>query len=436
MRTIQTVIIKTITQCELSKILVFYDILYYNKHMRPSEYPVIDQMHVQGRYEISPTDTAILAAELSAAQDTNKLLADFDYGVTPLRDVGKMFAAQRTTILEAYQEGTVHELADRYPDIFTAPVQNLHNRVVSGTQDQPVGHNFFVNATGFLDAQLPWANQFDELLRRRWYTSIYDIAQSNDNVGKDELLAAITYNPDTELATTIAVYLAGRSLEGEKYLMSQYGEILKQAKSDVFRATQNIGAATGLRDDMLERAAGQLQRATFGSFDHLDGLVTSQNTGAAGDYEIGSLRVEVQFDGNVRSPKLRSGLAAYHIIVHELNHAASAQTQEKNRCGLQANGQGLEANEGMTEYLAQLSIGSPGIGQLANGHSYVRQDVPYKSPVAAMLILHERFRTGKDNHFATLFNAYHGDVSNQTQLEEAIDTFYQYDITISNQSNR
>jgi len=391
---------------------------------------MIDQMRVRGKYEISPTDTAHLAAELSAHQDVTRLALDFDNGVTPLRDVGQMFTAQRTAILEAYQAGTIGNMATTRPEIISKPVQNLHDRVVSGAQDQPVGHNFFVNATGFLDARLSWARQFDGLLLGRMGASIYDIAQSDDKAGKDRLLAAITKNPDQELTNALAVYLAGRSLEGEKYLRQNYGETLERAKGHVYATTQRIGATTGLRIDMLERTARQLQRATFGSFDHLEGLVTSDNSGAAGDYLIGSLRVEVQFDGNVRSARLRSGSDAYHVIAHELHHAGSAQTQENFRCGLQINGQGLEANEGMTEYLAQLSVGSPGIERLSDGGWRIRKDVPYRAPVFAMFELHEQFKADKNNHFAVLFNAYHGDVRSQTQLEQALDAFYRHDVAI------
>jgi hypothetical protein len=403
---------------------------------RPQSTPVLDQMRVRGQYERLPTDTAHLAAELSAPQDIARLALDFDDGVTPLRDVGRMFTAQRTAILEAYQTGTVSDMAISHPEILSIPVQNLHERVMSGTQDQPVGHNFFVNATGFLDARMPWATQFNDLLQRRTGASIYDVSQSDDKVGKDRLLAAITENPDPELKTALAVYLAGRSLEGEKYLKQHYGETLERAKGQVYATTQRIGATTGLRVDMLERAAGQLQRATFGSFDHLEGLVTSDNSGAAGDYRIGSLRVEVQFDGSVRSARLRSGSDAHHVVAHELHHAGSAQTQENYRCGLQINGEGLEANEGMTEYLAQLSVGSPGIERLTDGSMRIREDVPYRAPVFAMLALHEQFKAGKNNHFSVLFNAYHGDVRSQVQLEQAFDVFYQHDVAISGQLSR
>ena len=164
--------------------------------------------------------------------------------------------------------------------------------------------------------------------------------------------------------------------------------------------------------------------------------MTSDNTGAAGDYHIGTLRVEVQFDGNVCSARLRGGSDTHHVIAHELHHAGSAQTQESNRCGLQSKGQGLEANEGMTEYLTQLSIGSPGIEQLANSGLQVREDVPYRAPVFAMLALHAQFKIGKNSHFAALFNAYHGEVRSRAQLEQAFDAFYEYDAVISGRLQR
>lgn len=391
----------------------------------------LDQLRVRGQYERVTTDTTLLAGELSSPQDLDRLSADFDNGATPLRDVGGMIKAQRDAILDAYRSGTVIDIAASNPEILSIPVANLHARVVDGQRDQPVGHNFFVNATGFLDAGLSWARQFDDLMLTRAGASLYDIASSDDKAGKDRLLAAITENPDGQLTATLATYLAGRSLEGERYLEQHYGDGLQRAKGQVYATTEAIGATTGLRVDMLERAAGQLHRATFGSFDHLQGLVTSDNSGAAGDYRIGSLRVEVQFDGSVRSARLRDGTDAHHVIAHELQHAGSAQAGL--RCGLQANGEGLEANEGMTEYLAQLSIDNPGIERLADGGLRIREDVPYRAPVFAMLALHEQFKVDKNQHFSTLFNAYHGDIRSSTQLEQALDAFYQHDVAITQQ---
>lgn len=388
---------------------------------------VLEQIRVQGQYESEPTDTAHLAAELLASKDVTRLIADFDDGFTPCRDVGKMLVAHRTALLEAYETGTISNIATTHPEILAIPVRNLHERVANGKQDQPIGHNFFFSAAGFFDAGMTWAIQFNDLIKRRTGVQLYDVSQSDDKAGKDSLLATITKNPDPEMMTALAVYLAGRSLEGEKYLQQHYGEALETAKGHAYAIIKEIGMTTGLSINMLERTARQLQRTTFGSFDHLAGLVTTDNSGAAGDYRIGSLRVEVQFAGNVNSPELRSGSEAYGIIAHELHHAGSAQTQKDYRCGLQINKEGLEANEGMTEYLAQLSVGSPGIEIFENGNMRIKEGSPYREFVFVMLALHQQFKAGENNHFATLFNVYHGDVVNKTQLEQALDAFYRYD---------
>jgi hypothetical protein len=50
-----------------------------------------------------------------------------------------------------------------------------------------------------------------------------------------------------------------------------------------------------------------------------------------------------------------------------------------------------------------------------------------------MMALHEQFKAGKNHHFATLFNAYHGDTRGTAQLEQALDVFYQHDATIARQ---
>ncbi|MCL4392626.1 hypothetical protein M1145_00585 [Patescibacteria group bacterium] len=391
----------------------------------------LNQTRVYGQHEPMVTDTVRLAGELSTPQDVSRLIIDFDNGITPLRDVGGMFTAQRMAILEAYQSGNIDidKMESMHPEMLSTPVMNLHERVVSGNQDQPVGHNFFVNATGFLDAHLPWAEQFDNLLRTRAGVSLYDIDRSDDKLGKDRLLSVITDNHDRELTKTLAVYLAGRSLEGEKYLKHHYGHALESAKNQIYVTTQQIGETTGMRIDMLERVAGQLYRATFGSFDHLHGLVTSDNTGVVGDYLPGSLRIEVQFDGSIRSARLREGSDAHHVIAHELQHASSAQTGL--RCGLRISKQGLEVDEGMTEYLTQLSIGAPGIEHSANGTMKISYDVPYREAVFAMMVLHEQFKFEKNMYFSTLFNAYHGDVMSQRQLESALYEFYRLNLVIS-----
>jgi len=391
--------------------------------------PTLDQRRVRGQYESTQTDTAFLTRELVAPQDLGRLVEEFDIGVTPLRDVGEMVSAQRDVILNSYEHGTSTRIAAKYPELFIQPVTKLHERVVDGEQDQTIGHNFFVNATGFLNAGLPWAHQLNNLFQTRNGYSLYDLARVGSTPRKDQLLAHITDTPDSEMTVAIATYLAGRSREGERYLTQEYGHILEQTKAEAFAITNEIGSSTGLRIDMLERAAKQLHRTTFGSFDHLMRPVTSHNSGSDGDYRIGSLRLEVQFEGHMRSARVRTTAEAHHIIAHELQHAGSAQAE--GRCGLQANGQGLEANEGMTEYLAQLSIGSPDITHFPDGRSQVNAGAFYRVPVFAMLSLHEQFKLGKNHHFATLFNAYHGDTRSAPQLEQALDAFYDTDANIT-----
>ena len=144
----------------------------------------------------------------------------------------------------------------------------------------------------------------------------------------------------------------------------------------------------------------------------------------------------MQFDGNVRSAQLREEADAHHILTHELHHAGSAQAKIGTRCGLQVNGEGLQANEGMTEYLTQLSMGAHGIERAMDGSLHVHEAVPYRGPVLAMLALHEQFKLGRADHFAVLFNAYHGEVGGQAHLEQALDEFYRYDHAITRRLNQ
>lgn len=399
---------------------------------RPQTTPELNQIRVRGLYEERFTDTSYLSAELSMPQDLARLAVDFDNGNTSLRDVGEMGAWRRKLILDLYQEKSIKEMATDAPFLFTVPVMNLHDRVVHGERDQSIGHNFFVNASWFLSYDMSWAKQFNDYIQVNSGLSVIDIAH-NPRIDKDSLLAAFTdtstLSPD-EMAI-VGVYLAGRSRMGEQYQQDKYGEVMEYTKGQVFATTQEIARTTGLRTDMLNRASGQLQRTTFGSFDHLATMVTSDNRdGVMGDYQTGSLRLEVLAKGTARNAVERTKEEAYHIIAHELNHAASAQ-DSKTRVGLKMNDQGLELDEGMTEYLAQLAIGSPNIERMADGSVYVSEYTPYREAVFTMLVLHQQFKAGRNNHFATLFNAYHGDMRSLAHLKQALDAFYQHETGIA-----
>lgn len=104
--------------------------------------PPLEQTRTRGVYERRQTDTARLSAELTASRELERLATDFDKGVTPLRDVGRMIAVQRGAILNAYHSGAISSMVVSHPELLFTPVANLHSRVVSGRRDQPIGHNF------------------------------------------------------------------------------------------------------------------------------------------------------------------------------------------------------------------------------------------------------------------------------------------------------
>jgi hypothetical protein len=185
---------------------------------------------------------------------------------------------------------------------------------------------------------------------------------------------------------------------------------------------------------MLERAMAQIDRASFGSFDHLAGQVTSDNSGAAGDYLPGSLRIEVHLKGDAASSQIRSNEEVLPIISHELHHAASAQSVKEGRIGLKSFSGGLEANEAMTEFLSQISSGTSGISGVEDGFR-VDEDISYHIPVVAMLVLYQQYASGINQHFALLFNAYHGDVRDTQQLKNALDAFYKEESAYREQIN-
>ena len=127
------------------------------------------------------------------------LVFNFDNGLTWLRDVGGMNATDRQEIITAFQNGTLATLARSGSKVLSRPVNRLHLQIVAGQKSQPIGHNFFVNANGFLIANLPWAVQFDDLLKTRGGYGIDFIAKSKNLIGKDRLLTRLTEKPDQQL---------------------------------------------------------------------------------------------------------------------------------------------------------------------------------------------------------------------------------------------
>ena len=387
---------------------------------------------IQGHYEQDKTDTRKLADTLVRPCDLDKITKDFEEGRTPLRDVGKMDTGQRAVILEAYKKGVLKQVYDEYPQIFTVPVKRLHSRVLEGNLDQPVGNNFFMNMQGFITGGLPWAKRFDQVIQNNYGFDL-DTINTWSNLDKDRLLKDITKNEDKSLTIEVASYLAHRSLQGEKLQKELYGSMLNESKPLVYAKTLDLASQTGLSDAMLERIQKQMQHTTFGSFDHLNNLITSGNrNNAVGDYRDGTLRIQVLFKGTVNDPSLLEEEIARKVVVHELHHAISAQSDTDDgyrgnswRLGLCANGHGTDANEGMTEYLSQLAQGNPDIKH--DSHS-VSVSSFYTTQVSSMERLHAEFKRGYNKHFAVLFNAYHGDAKDAYEVEQALDAFYKYNI--------
>jgi hypothetical protein len=380
---------------------------------------------VQGSYESVPTDTQALARALAQPKNLYEVVRKFDVGETPVRDVGRLTRAERHDILTAYERRQIGNLWEAHPEIITKPVTSLRHRVLHGERDQPIGHNFFENYTGFLD--YPWAHDFGTAIHQDLGYRIDDIRRLISAADKDRVLVAITRRP--RLTIPCAVYLAGRSLASEQYVESIYGRMLSQTKLDIGDCVGELAQQTRLRHDMLVRCVEQLGRTRFTGFDHLRGLVTSGNTGVDGDYSIGSLSIEIQFAGTVSAPQFPTPHEARRIICHELNHAASAQSAGQIYCGLYLRGHGNAPNEGMTEYLAHRAIRSSGLRREADGRITVETNVAYRAPTAAMFYLHH----AHPQHFASLFRAYHGDVPNIAELEQALATFYRCEATIARQ---
>ncbi len=389
-----------------------------------------EHMKVRGSYESYETDTYQLAAELASGQDLDRLVNDFDKGSTYLREVGGMCVLERDGILETYEDGRLNEFVRELPELVEKPVRNLHKRISSGDDNQKVGYNFFCKARNLLPYkdQVPGLDDLDTLIRRKYRVGVFElgnmIAVEKNYATADSLLGQITNLTDLEMTKIVAVYLAGISKVGEQILERSYGEVLRKAKDDTRLSVTNIGRITGLKPEALGRVLAQIDRATFGSYDHLDGMVTTGNSGALGDYQGGTLRLEVHMKGDAGSPKARTPQEVLSIISHELHHAASAQSVEARRIGLKSIGGGLEANEGMTEFLSQISSGFEVLTRNENGSYSIREDLPYAIPTSTIAILYQQYLSGFNNHFAILFNAYHGDADSVDELRKALDAFY------------
>lgn len=108
------------------------------------------------------------------------------------------------------------------------------------------------------------------------------------------------------------------------------------------------------------------------------------------------------------------------MLQHELTHSGSAQSTN-NTCGLAVdNNVGVEVNEGMTEFLTQDAIGMPGFKKLEDGNTMTTELLFYPIPTFVIYSLSKR----RSYEFATLYNAYYGQVDNPAALKGALQNFY------------
>lgn len=273
---------------------------------------------------------------------------------------------------------------------------------------------------------MDWAEYLNECLIHECGQeySLTDIAnaQVDDYRLFDILLQQFIESSNVQIQASFAYYLASKSKLGEDYLNQEYSGLLLQSKASVLRTFNELSDILGLSPEMAKRARMQIHRACFGAFDHLNGMVTEGDTGALGDYGPNSLRLEVFLLGKIgQSTQLPDKFRVRRTLEHELNHASSVQTNIKIGLQLLIGRKGVDVNEGMTNLLSEISLDYPGFQKRMGGTIIQpKGELYYRPQTTAMLRLYEQDRAS----FATLFRAYHGDISNPNDLESALDAFY------------
>lgn len=377
---------------------------------------------------IDTIDSRSLARELYF--DSNnpwELCRLFDQGLTTDRSVGGMTARQRASIIALGQRRQLVDAARNGRVDIGSPLENLFRRIGDGSDNQPVGYNFFVVTPSFL-ANNDWAQYLNKCLIQEYGHGLGDIAnaakmQAGDHKSFDNLLKRLLKESGIQTKVAFAYFIAGKAKAGEIYLEQEYGGMLSQSKDSVIRSFNDLSMSMGLSPEMVQRAREQINRACFGAFDHLSSMVTMAETGNIADYKPGTLRIQVSYSGSISdpSPQLIKGPLARKSIEHELNHASSVQTDRKIGLQLLVGRKGIDVNEAMTNFLAERALGFPGFPHKLGGTiERPRGHLTYPEQTIAMLLL---FNNDKSK-FATLFRAYHGDISNSNDLERALDAFY------------
>jgi hypothetical protein len=374
-----------------------------------------------------PVDTRRITAELSKPRDLHAIVQKFDRGETWLRDISGLTSNQRETVLTIGNNNQRTMRRSEY-GYFQKAAENLR----SGMEDpdnlqRMAGWNFLVNATGFIRANYPWAQGLNACFQKEYghsigeITNYFDTQHPEDKGTLHHLVSRVASNP--KYTYTIGYYLAGRSEASQQFQETRFGESLDQAKADVEASLPQLAARYGLPESHLNRTLTQLRRTSFSAFDHLLKGVTSHDNNSTGDYVPGTLRVEQKADGSPAMSQIPSKENSRQTLRHEVLHAISAQDEEAVGLMLK-DGTGIETNEAMTEYLAQIAGNFPGARRFENGNIAFR--CAYDKEVLAMHALQQR----NSQAFGTLVNGYFGNP--RPDLQSSLNQYY----NILNEINR
>jgi len=220
---------------------------------------------------------------------------------------------------------------------------------------------------------------------------------------------------DPKYFPLVGYFLAERSVANERLQNGLYSKELAEAKINVFDKFRYLASQYNLPQDHVGRTEKQIEITQFSAFDHL--FKHSSGITIVGDYDKGSHRVEIKFGGSPGNFKSVSQKEVTDILLHEIWH--SAQAQDAIGIGLRTEVMdrlGESANEGLVEYLTQITGDSNGLGSLSDTSD--KYKYPYPVGVKSMHQLDI-----KDNdQFAALFRASFGHI--QPELKPALQKFY------------
>jgi hypothetical protein len=362
-----------------------------------------------------------LAATLAQPQDLDAAIRGFDTGQNLFGDISMLTAESRATVLAVSGENrpwanqteatTFYRTAGSLcyamsPDAFTRGLVLPNPGVL-----------FLERASQDLELGLPGAVRLDGILATEHGLGLSGLARTfaddpNRAPLADRLVGHTAANPTNTYA--IAQYLAERSLSGEQQ-MEQYGSMLVEAKVQTMQQLERLAAITGLRPEYVERARMQVFRAGFGSKDNVRGLQLTR-----GSTQPGSLRMDVNWSPEEAA---LTPMKPRKTVFHELQHISAAQVMGA-RIGLAMgeHGLGSDTDEALTDFLTQMNFGLPG----NDTERVFLEESPYPYETLAMYDVW----THNLPAFATLFNAYYGQVDDVVSLQASLlsyhDSFARY----------